>query len=129
MARRFPRVAAPPCRDIQPVNLVQFKSGKIGPNPAASDASPQIAQLDFQGLAAAPFRKARPVENFERVADPEGILVVDLRPLRPLVHAGKVEEMSEGMQRLIFRADMLLLIGGGRTGGYKIAHGTDGSEH
>jgi hypothetical protein len=64
-----------------------------------------------------------------RVADPDAILVVDLRPLRPLVHAGRVEEMSDSIRRLIFRADMLLLVGGGQTGSYGIAHGVEADRH
>jgi hypothetical protein len=59
----------------------------------------------------------------ERIADPTGSVVVDLRPLRPLAHANAVADLSDAWRRLIFRADFLLIIGGGRTGSYDTAHG------
>ena len=58
-----------------------------------------------------------------RVADPTGIVVIDLRPLRSLAHQDRIRDLSEGWRSLIFQADMLLIIGGGRTGSYSIAHG------
>ena len=60
-----------------------------------------------------------------RVADPNGIAVIDLRPLRPLAHQDMIGDLSEGWRNLIFQADMLLIIGGGRTGSYTVAYGED----
>lgn len=59
-----------------------------------------------------------------RVADPDGITVIDLRPLRPLAHQGRIADLNEVWRDLIFQADLLLIIGGGRTGSYGVAHGT-----
>lgn len=60
----------------------------------------------------------------EEIADPTGIVVVDLRPLRPLAHANAIADLSAGWRRSIFQADFLLIIGGGRTGAYDTAYGT-----
>jgi len=60
-----------------------------------------------------------------RVADPNGIVVIDLRPLRPLAHQDAISDLSEGWRDLIFQSDMLLIIGGGRTGSYTVAYGED----
>lgn len=62
---------------------------------------------------------------FAEVADPDGIVVIDLRPLRPLAHQDRIRSLSEGWRSLIFQADILLIIGGGRTGSYTIAYGQD----
>ncbi len=59
----------------------------------------------------------------ERIADPAGVVVVDLRPLRPMAHANTIADLSAGWRTLIFQADFLLIIGGGRTGGYDTAYG------
>lgn len=56
------------------------------------------------------------------VGDPDRILVIDLRPLRPLVRAGRVDGLSDGTRELFFRSDALLIIGGGKTGSYSIAY-------
>lgn len=60
-----------------------------------------------------------------RVADPNEIAVIDLRPLRPLAHQDMIADLSESWRNLIFQADMLLIIGGGRTGSYTVAYGED----
>jgi hypothetical protein len=62
---------------------------------------------------------------FDRVADPNGIVVIDLRPLRPLAHQDMIADLSQGLRNLIFQADLLLIIGGGRTGSYSVAYGED----
>jgi hypothetical protein len=59
----------------------------------------------------------------ERIADPSGVVVVDLRPLRPMAHANAIADLSDAWRRLIFRADFVLIIGGGRTGAYDTAYG------
>jgi hypothetical protein len=53
--------------------------------------------------------------------------VVDLRPLRPYAHQGKIADLSDGYRRLIFRADAALIVRGGQTGSYDIARGGGGS--
>jgi len=60
----------------------------------------------------------------ERVADSNGVVVVDLRPLRPLAHRKAIADLSRPWHDLIFQADFLLIIGGGRTGSYGTAYGT-----
>ena len=60
----------------------------------------------------------------ERISDPNGIKVVDLRPLRPLAHRDAIAELSDAWHDLIFQADFLLIIGGGRTGSYDTAYGS-----
>ena len=42
--------------------------------------------------------------------------VVDLRPLRPFAHAGRLSSMSREMRALVFAYDAVLLIGGGTRG-------------
>ncbi len=59
----------------------------------------------------------------ERVADPDGISLVDLRPLRPVAYQDKIAELDDAWRDLIFQADFLLIIGGGKTGSYYTAHG------
>lgn len=60
--------------------------------------------------------------TMESVALPdEEFTLVDLRPLRKYAHQDRIAELSEGWQRLLFRADALLIIRGGRTGSYTIA--------
>jgi hypothetical protein len=59
----------------------------------------------------------------ERVADPTGVVVVDLRPLRPMAHTNAIADLSDGWRTQIFQADFLLIIGGGRTGAYDTAYG------
>lgn len=49
--------------------------------------------------------------------------LIDLRPLRPLAHQGRIADLSEGLERLLFRADAALIVRGGRTGGYRFASG------
>ena len=46
--------------------------------------------------------------------DPNGWRVVDFRPLRPLIHAGKVEGVTPELERWIFGFDAALLIGASR---------------
>lgn len=46
--------------------------------------------------------------------DPHGWRVVDLRPLRPLIHAGLVEGVTPELERWIFGFDAALLIGDSR---------------
>lgn len=61
-----------------------------------------------------------------RVADPDGIIVVDLRPLRPVAHRDGIADLGGAWRDLIFQADFLIIVGGGQTGSYRTAHGTEG---
>lgn len=60
-----------------------------------------------------------------RVADPDGITVVDLRPLRPIAHRDGIADLGGAWRDLIFQADFLIIIGGGQTGSYETAYGTE----
>jgi hypothetical protein len=60
-----------------------------------------------------------------RVGDPDGISVIDLRPLRPIAHKNGIAELADGWRDLIFQADFVLVIGGGRTGSYSTAYGSN----
>jgi len=57
-----------------------------------------------------------------RVGDPDGITIVDLRPLRPLAHLNRIADLTDAWRDLIFQADLLLIVGGGHTGAYTVAH-------
>ncbi len=58
-----------------------------------------------------------------RVADPEGISLIDLRPLRSLAYQDGIAELGDAWRDLIFQADFLLIFGGGQTGSYNTAYG------
>lgn len=58
-----------------------------------------------------------------RVGDPDGVSVIDLRPLRPLAHRNGIADLTDAWRDLIFQADLLLIVGGGRTGSYGVAYG------
>jgi hypothetical protein len=60
-----------------------------------------------------------------RVSDPNGMTVIDLRPLRPLAHQNGIVDLTDAFRDLIFRADLLLIVGGGRTGSYDVAYGAN----
>lgn len=59
------------------------------------------------------------------VAPPAGVSVMDLRPLRAPAHQGRIADLSASWQDLIFQADFLMVFGGGRTGSYSTAYGTN----
>ncbi len=51
----------------------------------------------------------------------EGVFtVIDLRPLRPYAHQNKITDLSDYWHGLLFKADAVLIIRGGHTGGYSI---------
>jgi hypothetical protein len=53
---------------------------------------------------------------------PDGISVLDLRPLRPLPHVDAIADLSAVWRDRILQADLLLIVGGGRTGSYRTAY-------
>lgn len=57
------------------------------------------------------------------VAGESAYTVIDLRPLRGYAHQGMIPDLSDGWKRLLFRADALLVIRGGKTGSYNIVGG------
>ena len=50
--------------------------------------------------------------------------LIDLRPLRPLVHHERLAELPEVLRELIFRVDAALVIRGGHTGTYEVVKPT-----
>jgi len=60
------------------------------------------------------------------VAGGSAYTVIDLRPLRPYAHQGMIPDLDDGWKRLLFRADALLVIRGGKTGSYSIVGGGAG---
>jgi len=65
-------------------------------------------------------------DGFVPGRDPDGITVFDLRPLRTLAHQGRITDLSDSWHDLIFQSDFALVVGGGRTGSYDTAYGTEG---
>ena len=51
-----------------------------------------------------------------RVGSTRSWTIVDLRPLRPFAHAGRLSSMSREMRTLVFAYDAVLLIGSGTRG-------------
>lgn len=57
---------------------------------------------------------------FAAIAPTDKWTVVDLRPLRAYLHAGRLAGVSSDMRRVIFGFDAALIIGGGSLGTYKL---------
>jgi hypothetical protein len=53
---------------------------------------------------------------FAEAADPSGLVLLDLRPLRPYAAANRIAGLTEEQRRIIFGFDLALLIGGAERG-------------